>query len=412
MLPLPFLWKWLWINFTPLEDQRESSPEEDTLGAQSETSGVGLEKDVVVKELLSTKEVNKEGNAQVAAFAKALIGRYLCVLFKDSAHCRTRFTDAKNSTLYTVCRTSSAQHEARLKEVPAFPQDLRVKILQELKEERLGRTSARNLLQLMTQPARLETSSSTSTATSPERPPSSSSSPSSSRPAAHRKRHWEDDQEGQQQEGSQGPSAQKRIVLANPRRASLKRSLSMSGSSVGVTVQEEGDFSQRPPQKARLETDSASPLSPDKMGNVDSSQTSAAAAMGRLLRRQVSTPVLPTQTARVSGGSGAAPSTIQLEPWKREINDLWAKQLAMLREINTLKNELGRREAARQREILGLRQEIDALRVEVFRLRPTKGLKQNATENNMSGAGKTSPQEASSPPRLKADAVLEKTPAP
>ncbi|ELR19034.1 uncharacterized protein ACA1_235720 [Acanthamoeba castellanii str. Neff] len=105
--------------------------------------------------------------------------------------------------------------------------------------------------------------------------------------------------------------------------------------------------------------------------------------MGRMLRRQVSTPVLPTQIragAPVPAGVSDR-STVQQEPWKREINDLWAKQLAMMREINTLKNELGRREAARQREILGLRQEIDGLRGEVFRIRQMKGLQPASSEN-------------------------------
>ena len=82
----------------------------------------------------------------------------------------------------------------------------------------------------------------------------------------------------------------------------------------------------------------------------------SSSAGSRSLRKQSSSPGL-TQD---KGGDAAASSA--QEPWKREVNDLWAKQLAMMREINTLKVELGRREAARQREILAMRQEVDVIK--------------------------------------------------
>jgi len=87
---------------------------------------------------------------------------------------------------------------------------------------------------------------------------------------------------------------------------------------------------------------------------------------GRGLKRSASGETAEKRT-------GSQPLFSQQEPWKREINDLWAKQLAMMREINTLKVELGRREAARQREILAMRQELDVMRAEIFRLRQIAG---------------------------------------
>jgi hypothetical protein len=480
------------VNFSPIDDKPASS--EEAAGAESSSppssggssangNGGGIPKEVVVQELLNTKEVNKPDNVQASVFAKALIGRYLCVLFKDSVHCRTRFSDSTNTSLYTVRRTSEAERDSRLQEVPAFPQDLRVKILQELKEERLGRTSARNLLQLMTQPPssatagskkpRLETSVSTPHLTtraerlSPHSP-SSSLSPSPSSPSgimsdsqrrsrdgmdlveaaaaaaavaphpstttttaassgkqqtggdhhghttANRKRRRGSEEEGstnekghhhhnQQQQGpadddddddndeADESAAEKLRSMPEPssssssRRSSLKRSFSMSSAAAAAAEASAASAENgRPAQRMRLgETSSGSnnpkgtlaAEAPSPKGSLAAAAEassfqqqgllapmSGVAAMGRMLRRQVSTPVLPTQIRASPAVGGGSSATVQQEPWKREINDLWAKQLAMMREINTLKNELGRREAARQREILGLRQEIDGLR--------------------------------------------------
>jgi len=137
MIPLGHLWNWLFINFVPLEENEEG----------------GIPKEEIVRELLATKEVNKEGNPHAAIFAKALIGRYLCLLYKNSSQCKNRFTDtSKESLLFTLKRVNEEEKEGRASAVPSFPHDLRATILKELREERLGRSSARNLLQLMSLP--------------------------------------------------------------------------------------------------------------------------------------------------------------------------------------------------------------------------------------------------------------------
>jgi len=95
------------------------------------------------------------------------------------------------------------------------------------------------------------------------------------------------------------------------------------------------------------------------------------------LRKQASSPSLAQEKADAANSAQ--------EPWKREVNDLWAKQLAMMREINTLKVELGRREAARQREILAMRQEVDVIKAEIFRMRQGSGLPGTGTSDKEEG---------------------------
>eukprot|EP01087_Luapelamoeba_hula_P011027 TRINITY_DN2963_c0_g1_i1.p1 TRINITY_DN2963_c0_g1~~TRINITY_DN2963_c0_g1_i1.p1 ORF type:complete len:375 (-),score=74.09 TRINITY_DN2963_c0_g1_i1:122-1246(-) len=285
MISLPFLWQWLYTNFTPLQ-----AGEQDGLG-----------KDDVVGELLSTKEVNKEGNVHAAAFAKALIGRYLCVLFKNSDHCKHKFTDPAQPNQYTLKRLSGEEKLVRESDIPPFPQDLRALILKELRDERLGRHSAKNLVRLHM--------------SSPQQPPKKKS------------------------------------------RTSLDTSggLSASQGEKGVPVEAGGETADL--------SDLSPPMSPSGRRGLKRSapgeEISKEGTPNRSLKRQTSTT--------------KGPQFPQQEPWKREINDLWAKQLAMMREINTLKIELGRREAARQREILAMRQELDVMRGEIFRLRQLTG---------------------------------------
>jgi len=308
MISLPFLWKWLYVNFTPLQEGEEG----------------GIAKEELVKELLSSKEVDKEGNEQAAVFAKALIGRYLCLLYKNSAHCKNRFTDPRRLAFFTLKKPDEEEREKRADTVPPFPDDLRLRILKELREERLGRSSARNLLQLMTQPPKKKARTSENLNSSQEKGQQSSDLPMDS-PA--------EDGSNSASTGLSPPSS--------PNRRPLKRSA--SGELTGG----------------------------EKRRELPASSSAAAghAAPYRALRKQVSSPVL------TQGKGGAVPPLFsQQEPWKREINDLWAKQLAMMREINTLKVELGRREAARQREILAMRQELDVMRAEIFRLRQIHGV--------------------------------------
>jgi len=146
------------------------------------------------------------------------------------------------------------------------------------------------------------------------------------------------------------------------------------------------------PNRRSLKRSSSGELAGGDNNNTESSKrrelpASSAAAAGhaapyRALRKQVSSPVL------TQGKGGATPAFTQQEPWKREINDLWAKQLAMMREINTLKVELGRREAARQREILAMRQELDVMRAEIFRLRQVHGVGPLPSLSSSGGGGK------------------------
>lgn len=250
---------------------------------------------------MATKEVNKGGNEQAAVFAKALIGRYLCLLYKNSAQCKNRFTDAKRPTFFTLKKIDDEEREKRESTVPAFPEDLRLRILKELREEKMGRSSARDLLQLMTQPPKKKARTGDASSQSGELP--------------------------MEPPAEDGVNANSGSPPASPTRRALKRSAS-------------GELA-------------------DKRRELPASSAAAAghAAPYRALRKQVSSPVL------TQGKGGAVPPLFaQQEPWKREINDLWAKQLAMMREINTLKVELGRREAARQREILAMRQELDVMR--------------------------------------------------
>ncbi len=342
-----FLWfsQWLWLNFSPLEE--------------NETGGIS--KDALIRELLATKEVNKPDNPQAGVFAKALIGRYLCILFKDSVQCKNRFTDPSQPNVFTIKRLDQAAREVREKDVPDFPQDLRVKILKELREERLGRTSARNLLQLMNQHQQSsdrlgQPSPSKKPRTESEQQQQSQKSPSA--PSA------ESEQENraipplvsgekQQQESAdlnpnnttkESSSDSASPTAENGRVRPMKRALSLSSGDLATSLAGQNG---RPAQRPRTDAASSPSLTSSSGG-----LNAAAAGASRMLRKQVSQPVLPTQRSLPSG------LFIQQEPWKREINELWAKQLAMIREINTLKVELSRREAARQREILSVKQEI------------------------------------------------------
>lgn len=310
MISLPFLWKWLYINFVPLEDGEED----------------GYPKEDLIKELLATKEVDKEGNEPAAIFAKALVGRYLCLLYRNSDHCKTRFSSSKNPTLFTLRKVDEEDRPKREESVPIFPEDLRLRILKELREERLGRSSARNLLQLMTQPPKKKARTMEDRNLTPELV-SISGSPS--------------------EDGTTTTATTSGMLSppASPSRRSLKRSA--SGELTGASETKRREL---PPSSAAA---------------------AGHAAPYRALRKQASSPVL---TQGKGGAGGVPPLFSQQEPWKREINDLWAKQLAMMREINTLKVELGRREAARQREILAMRQELDVMRAEIFRLRQIHGV--------------------------------------
>jgi len=312
MIPLPFLWKWLYTNFTPLEDGEDG----------------GIAKEEVVKELLAAKEVDKEGNEQAGLFARALIGRYLCLLFKGSGQCKNRFTNPKQPLLFALQRIDDEERERRASAVPPFSEDLRLQILRELREEKLGRSSARNLLNLMTQPPKKKPRTMDNLNASQEKlsPPEvvSIASPPTD--------------DGTSSTAS-GPMLS---PPTSPNRRTLKRSA--SGDLAGVSDSKRREL----PASA-------------------SGGAAAHAAQYRTLRKQVSSPVLTQK------GGAVPPLFTQQEPWKREVNDLWAKQLAMMREINTLKVELGRREAARQREILAMRQELDVMRAEIFRLRTALG---------------------------------------
>jgi len=287
MIPLLFLWKWLYTNFIPDEE------------------GGGILKEEIVRELLEHKEVDKPDNLQAAIFAKALVGRYLCLLYKASSQCKNRFTDSEQPQLFTLKRVTEEEREGRASAVPPFPHDLKAIILKELREERLGRSSARNLLQLMT-----------------TQPPK-------------KKPRTLDSSAGPDSEATENSGEEQTSPPDSPTQRGLKRSSSSN---------------ELEPKRSR-------------------GDSSAGNASYRSLKKQVSSPVLSGQ----KGGQGQQPLFNQQEPWKREINDLWAKQLAMMREINTLKVELGRREAARQREILAMRQELDVMRAEIFRLRQIVG---------------------------------------
>jgi len=293
MIPLEFLWKWLWIHYKPLENGEEQP----------------ILKEDVVKELLATPEASKSTTPVSSGFANALISRFLCILFEDSPKCKQRFTDTEDPNRYTLMKVTEEESEERKNNVPEFAGDLRMKILQELKEERQGRSSVQNLLRL-----------------------------------------------GQQSEGE---------------------GRTISGKRAASEMNNAQQTKQPTPTKRAREY-------------AASSGTPNAQPPYSQLRKVVSSPVLP-------GMKNVGTSLfVQQEPWKREVNELWAKQLAMMREINTLKVELTRREAARQREILAMRQELDVMRAEVFRLRQTVTTKPlgkdvvtpgNSSQNNSQEVG-------------------------
>eukprot|EP01089_Gocevia_fonbrunei_P016759 TRINITY_DN5271_c0_g1_i1.p2 TRINITY_DN5271_c0_g1~~TRINITY_DN5271_c0_g1_i1.p2 ORF type:complete len:236 (-),score=42.74 TRINITY_DN5271_c0_g1_i1:75-782(-) len=194
------------------------------------------------------------------------------------------FSD-KDKQVYYLRKTNDEERELKERDVPTFPEDVRAKILQELREELVGRSSARNLLKLMT---------------------------------------------------DQSPNKRRKLD---------------DSSSEPINSQE---------TETNPSADSQNPSSPDKNNKRPRETTSNPnfASGPPPLRKQNSSPSLTQANNAFAQG-----------PWKREINELWAKQLAMMREINTLKTELARRESLRQSEILVMRQELDVMRAEFFRQR-------------------------------------------
>jgi len=283
MIPLQVLWKWLWVHFVPM---------------QSNDGGVPI--NTLVEEFLIEDQINKQDDVKAAQLTKAMVGRYLCIMYKDSPLCSVKFVDKERET-FCVRRTASEEKEEREKTVPAFPNDVRLKIMAELKEELVGRSSARNLLTLMRS----------------------------------------DDKTTTNKRKAEEPATTEGITSGNKE------------TETGGSSSQESTARKRP--------------------NLGSSGP-------RPLGRQVSSPALTQGGSKGgnganSGGNGAVAAPLALQgPWRREINELWAKQLAMMREINTLKSELARREQVRQNEILVMRQELDVMRAEFFRQRQAMGV--------------------------------------
>ncbi|KAL6080431.1 Transcriptional regulator [Balamuthia mandrillaris] len=346
MLPFSVLWKWLWVNFVPLEAEEV---------AQDEDQIAGIKKDSVACEFLRLKDVNKAEDKRAQVFAKALIGRYLCLLFKDSPLLSTRFTDSENKVFYIKRVTEEAEQEERATTLPPFPQDLRVQMLRELREERMGRSSARNLLQLMTQsPTKKRTAVSCGGEEDAE---DRENSPSSSQQgAAHEEMMIEEAGGAGGEGGDLSPQENEEAASPTQPRSTKKQATKPSARTrvdLPIAVLEQGT-------EAAAETVLPATAATAEFPSSSAAAASIHAAPYRAFRRQASSPLL--MPPRKGQTSSSHHFLQQQEPWKRELGDLWAKQLATMREINALKIEMGRREAARQREFLAMRQELDIMR--------------------------------------------------
>jgi hypothetical protein len=126
------LFQWLWSNFEPTENEADFIP-----------------RDVLIKEALSLPEApaSARDNPQIAVITRIFVARYLPLLFPASSLNSTGFVN-KNRTMYCLKRLGELDRQARMRSIPMFPEDLRQRLLKEVREELLGRKSASSLLSL------------------------------------------------------------------------------------------------------------------------------------------------------------------------------------------------------------------------------------------------------------------------
>ncbi|KAL6080432.1 Transcriptional regulator, variant 2 [Balamuthia mandrillaris] len=239
-------------------------------------------------------------------------------------------------------------------------------MLRELREERMGRSSARNLLQLMTQsPTKKRTAVSCGGEEDAE---DRENSPSSSQQgAAHEEMMIEEAGGAGGEGGDLSPQENEEAASPTQPRSTKKQATKPSARTrvdLPIAVLEQGT-------EAAAETVLPATAATAEFPSSSAAAASIHAAPYRAFRRQASSPLL--MPPRKGQTSSSHHFLQQQEPWKRELGDLWAKQLATMREINALKIEMGRREAARQREFLAMRQELDIMRAELFRIRHVGG---------------------------------------
>ena len=272
-LPLEFLWKWLFVHFDPATSVDEVIASDQLIDEFFNDP-----------ELMSDNNNNSNSNSnkgnldnRTKMMCKAIMPRWLCLLYKESPLVSEKFMD-KTREFFYLKRTSPEDQQLRLVSYPPAPE-----LKSKLRAELVNEASARNLRDLM---------------------------------------------------------GEKQIT-------GIKRSADDSNLEDGAAI-----------KKQKLLNHRANP-------------------------QLVKYPSVPANiNSRTSVNSSALYQQQQQQPWKREVSELFAKQLAMMRDIHSLKTELARREQVRQNEILFMRQELDMMRTEFYRQRQGQGIQRKEQQQS------------------------------
>lgn len=112
-----------------------------------ESGQVFIDKEKLIDELLAAPEGGGKFTERLRPLYKQYVVRYLSTQYPASPLKTTNFMDSKQAA-FLLRRSTETEVTVRKMQVPPFPEDLRTKLMGQLKEEMMGRRSASSLVSL------------------------------------------------------------------------------------------------------------------------------------------------------------------------------------------------------------------------------------------------------------------------
>lgn len=346
---LEVLWRWLYTSYVPVE-----------------VGNMSIDKDKLIDELLVAPEGAGKFSERLRPLYKSYVVRYLLAQYPNSPLRTTNFMDAKQ-TAFLLRAATEGEVATRRQQVPPFPEELRSKLLAQLKEEMMGRRSASSLVSLSQgpqnppmSPAPAANFEGTLSTPVPAKVAGPKDAPMSPAPMSRTSSEI-----GAPAKPGNGGSSSRQASpnrTGGPLRDSnvLKRSLTASGAAAVQAAASHleggsdasGEVSFVPDAKKLRQTNPASQPPQIIPASSEGAPAEPDPSLGPLAAPpHAQYPVILTAQ--------------QFSNMPQDVALLRAWQIAMQKEIIELRTELQKRDRSMHRDMAALRQEIDALRGEM-----------------------------------------------